>query len=647
MKISKLAASNFRVFKDVSIDVRPSMSLIIGRNNSGKTSLLMLFERFYHDKNTFTYNDFPIDARLKIASLEDGHLLADVCIRMCVEIKYSDTDDLKYLSEFILDLDPKSDVVNILFECTINQKRLLQELPEKGEKRDRFIRKNLHRYLERDVYAYSAKDEFLEENRHRLVKKDLKQVRDIINFQFIHARRDVASSEGGKSVLSKLTTEYFNVNSDVENDFEPINELILNMDKSLDETYKAFFSPFLGAAKKFLAIDDIKVVSNIESQEILENASQVVYGGGPGYLPETFNGLGHMNILYVLLAIEIRKEAFSKNDRQINLLFIEEPEAHTHPQMQYVFAREIKSLLKGIPNLQSFITTHSSHIVSQCDFKDIRYLQNNAGLVKIKNFHQELSDKYRDEADSFQFVEQFLTLDTCELFFANKVIFIEGTTESILLPYFMSLYDKKHENDAGHIPLSSQNISVIEAGANAKAFKHLLDFLDITTLIITDIDTTKKGVDKNGNPTYVASKVVDGINTSNETIKYYYSAPDLHHADFPNWLNDIKQGKGKMSSANILVAYQLFEHGYHARSFEDAFLNSNKATVGKYLTALRGLKNRDEFATILDPYDLVERTLSKKSDFAASLLFLALTNKDEVSWAMPSYLESGLDWIAK
>lgn len=30
----------------------------------------------------------------------------------------------------------------------------------------------------------------------------------------------------------------------------------------------------------------------------------------------------------------------------INILFIEEPEAHTHPQLQYIFIKNIKELLR-------------------------------------------------------------------------------------------------------------------------------------------------------------------------------------------------------------------------------------------------------------------------------------------------------------
>lgn len=46
VRIKKLIACNFRVFKRVDVDLRDELSLIIGKNNSGKTSLLILFEDF-------------------------------------------------------------------------------------------------------------------------------------------------------------------------------------------------------------------------------------------------------------------------------------------------------------------------------------------------------------------------------------------------------------------------------------------------------------------------------------------------------------------------------------------------------------------------------------------------------------------------
>lgn len=93
--------------------------------------------------------------------------------------------------------------------------------------------------------------------------------------------------------------------------------------------------------------------------------------------------------------------------------------------------------------------------------------------------------------------------------------------------------NKKKEEDteykSNYIPLSAQNITVIQAGANAKAFRHFIEFLQIPTLIITDIDTVcrKVGDEKT---TYHACSVLDTncCNTSNATIKYYYAAPNLY-----------------------------------------------------------------------------------------------------------------------
>jgi len=568
---------------------------------------------------------------------------------MIIEIQYTLLDDLRFLSEFLLDLDPLKNTVKILFECIIDRKRLIAE-SENVENKERFVKKNLSQFLTRNVFAFSDISDLEEENRHRLVKKELRQVRDIINFQFIHAKRDVASSEGGKNILSKLTTQYFNRNNKAATDFDSINSLMLMMDLKLEETYKDFFEPFLNTSKTFLGIKDIKVISNLESNEILEDTSQIVYGSDQNYLPENFNGLGHMNILYLLLSIEIRKESFNKLNRGINLLFIEEPEAHTHPQMQYVFANKIKLILKDIENLQAFITTHSSHIVSQCDFEDIRYLRNMDGKTELKNFHSELASRYGDDTESFKFLEHFLTLDSCELFFANKVIFIEGITERILLPYFIEQYDQSMVADKEYIPLSSQNITVLEVGANAKAFRHFLDLLEIKTLVITDIDTTKSTVQKNKHDqeqtVYLASQVSQGNNTSNETIKHYFNAPKIADLTFAQWFDDLRKGKLIPVSSYVRVAYQTEEKNYHGRSFEDAFIDLNRALIEKKLDALEGLKNKKDFTSYVNAYELTEHILDKKSAFASSLLFLALTD-NAAKWMTPAYLKEGLEWISK
>lgn len=647
MKVTKIAAKNFRMLKDATLDLRRDLSLLIGRNNSGKTSFLVLFERFYEPSMKFTFDDFPMEYRGQILSMQHGRRIDDLAIQMILEIEFNEDDDLKKISDFILDLDEKNNVVKILFECVIDSDRVLRDLELVTGCKERYIKKNLHKYLVSSLYAF-LKDEDVKENRQALVPKDISLIRALINFEIIHARRDVASSEGGKKVLSRLTTQYFNKTNDEQEHFDPINELLIGMDEGLEKKYDEFFNPFLAGAKKFLGIDNIKVISNLESKEVLDNCSQVVYGGDGSFLPETYNGLGHMNILYLLLAIEIRKESFNKSKCQINLLFIEEPEAHTHPQIQYVFSTKIKSILSEIDNLQTVITTHSSHIVSQCNFKDIRYFKSSGAGVEIKNFYSELERKYAADKDSFNFIKQYLTLSACELFFASKVVFIEGLTERVLWDYFVSRFDSLDDADQTRVPLSSQNITVLEAGANAKAFRHFLDFIGIKTLIITDIDTTifKEGEDgKKGG--YVSCSVKEGTHTSNATIRHYLASPGFEEVDeFDKWFVNLKEHSLQVADGNPYIAYQKTENNYHGRSFEDAFVNVNLDLIKENVSNIQGLKNVSAINDAISSYDLVDKVLDKKSAFASSLLFLALT-KENVQWKTPLYIEEGIKWLAK
>lgn len=46
MKVFKIQISDFRLLKDFSIDVEDELSLVIGKNNTGKTSILSVLDKF-------------------------------------------------------------------------------------------------------------------------------------------------------------------------------------------------------------------------------------------------------------------------------------------------------------------------------------------------------------------------------------------------------------------------------------------------------------------------------------------------------------------------------------------------------------------------------------------------------------------------
>ena len=554
MHITNIKAQNFRLIKSVNLELsknKQDLSLLIGKNNSGKTSFIVLLEKFLSSaKPNFGFDDFPIGLRSKILGIDEKTDTHELAISLLLDIHYNEDDSLGNIADFILDLDPAIHNVKILFECTIKQKSFLNDLKQIEDRKNEYIQKHISNFLETSIYAVSDESDInVKSKRHKLVKKEWKSVDFLINLQVIHAKRNVASSEsthGAKKVLSTLTTEYFNKENKLSHDDQNgLNKSIIAMDVELDKHYKIYFERFLKTSKDFLNIQDLNVVSDLQSKGILENHSKIIYGDVKSQLPEHLNGLGYMNILFLLLQIEIKKSHFSETKKDVNLLFIEEPEAHTHPQMQYVFIEKIKKLLLEIPHLQTMISTHSSHIVNKCDFKEIRYfLKLDDGGIEIKNFYSDLAKKYKDEQEQFKFLQQYLTLNSSELFFAEKIIFIEGTAEKLLLPLFIKKLDDKNADDSAYNPLSSQNISILEVGANARVFRHFLDFLNIKTLIITDIDTTKlEPTDKKDRSGAVIEKpkacpVVVGTHTSNcvfwpipITDSGFSRSPILEHAD--------------------------------------------------------------------------------------------------------------------
>lgn len=676
MHIERIEIENFRLLQKCCLDMGEKSTLLVGKNNTGKTSFAVLLEKFLERPDTFSYTDFPVSMRHAIFGIDDETDVNDFAIRLVLRIAYTESDNIGILSTFMLDLDPKRRHTNILFECCIEKKKLLRVLPVDEKERKKFIENNLGgKFLNVKLYAFDdfghdAEQPYYIAHRDQLEEKDRSEIRALMNFQVIHARRNVASSEDagrGAKPLSAISTKFFrqrdieaNADGDEDSDnaesdvggIEKLRSMLASIDTQLGERYAEVFGDFLKSSRDFLELGDLKVVSNIQSQSLIETSSQVIYGETDNFLPEHYSGLGYLNILYLLLQIELCRDEFARQNAPLNLLLIEEPEAHTHPQMQYVFADKIHGLVSKIPNLQALLTTHSSHIVSKSNFEDIRYLSRLSVTepVTIKNFHTDLSAKYKqlgaDGAGLFQFLKQYLTINSAELFFANKAIFIEGTTESILLPLFIEMHDKANPKAQAEGGLSSQNISVLEVGANARAFAPFLEFIGVRTLIITDIDTTNAVANEaTGKLSYNACKVASSTHTSNETLKHFLSAPEIKEEGFAEWHRDLLKGKIPSDEGPIRIAYQVEEGGYHARSFEDAFISINLEKIKARRDTLKGLKNRN----LLDDFDgesfyeLTDSILGKKSDFSGSVLYSALV--DGETWKIPKYIMDGLKWI--
>lgn len=690
MKIIKIEVENFRLLKNFSMDLEKDLSLVIGKNNTGKTSILSVLDKFLNEKSKFSYDDLNIDFKNDLESLIKSEDIPEefmpLGIKLKIFIEYDEKDDLSNVSRVLMDLDPDNNKIVLGFEYTVSYTDFLKIRTDyaafaasekaKNDKKKEYKLRELKEFLkqELDNYFHTHKKSFefdvatnkVNDNNFIDLESEGISIKDIIGFKFISARRDVTNKEK-ENTLSKQTSNLYKKkedNSDKNQATENFKDQLSETDSTLSDIYKDLFSDVIKKVHDFGGVKlndtDIAIISTLQHRELLEGNTTVVYTHDDHKLPEHYNGLGYMNLISMIFEIEILVQDFKrdkdKKPADINLLVIEEPEAHTHPQMQYVFIKNIKKLLaEGIKRddginrpLQYIITTHSSHIVADSDFDDIKYLKaENKNNVVAKNL-SDLRKQYDANPNQYQFLKQYLTISRAEIFFADKAVLIEGDTERILIPTFMRKVDleeaarlKAEGEEDTLLPLLSQNISIIEVGAYSQIFEKFIEFLGIKSLILTDIDAIKvvKQDDK-GEDVWGACPVNEGTKTSNSAINHF-----LKEVTWDNLKAlPVANRTILVGNSTVCICYQQEEDTYHARSFEDAFIHLNREFVKGSKATFQGLKNASYFDDdAKSPYELAGSCIKKKTHFALDILYHS--DKDFSNWNIPAYIKNGLLWL--
>lgn len=701
MKIEKIIVRNFRLLKDFSIDLEDSLSLVIGKNNVGKTSLLLILDQFLGSKSetkrSFRFNDLNLDTQEQLKELmitplvsEDAYSAIAISLRLI--ISYTDTDYLANISPLLMDLDVDNHNLAIGFDYYLPYDSYRELYNQCATQKTKFDAKHHEDEVKLDFDVIGFLDDHAI-NFFKLVRKSIRIDKDgnldetnyidikdiqgfrlesVVQFQCIGARRDVDNKDVDKTLSSKTSDLYKAIEENQqqieakENFLEQLKET----DKELTGIYSSIFSDIVEKIRMFggLSPNDtvIKVISTLQHRELLKGNTTVKYEHDKKDLPENFNGLGYMNLISIIFDIDLMMKRFAKSKdagglSDINLLFIEEPEAHTHPQMQYVFIKNIKALLnQGVNDehgnhrpLQYIVSTHSSHIVSDSDYDDIKYLHRLEDKNEVEAKSLKLLGKLYDNQDYLRFLKQYITINRSELFFADKAILIEGDTERILLPAIIKKLDITVPLEESELPLLSQNVSIIEAGAHAEIFVKLMNFLGLSkVLVLTDFDCCSP------DGRHPAEKYSAGRNqvTSNTALKYFFdeSNSDLLAAKTETDKRfDWDEANSKMTVCNTghyMVCYQTPENGYQPRSFEDDFMALNRQFMLDTAFSERTInaKFKDDFDVADKAYEAAKE-VNSKAVFAFEILLNSLKDGDDPfgGWSVPAYMKEGLLWLRK
>lgn len=428
MNIKSIAIKNFRNFKDFSIDFSEGFQTIIGENNIGKSNLYWAI-RLILDRD-MSYNTRNLDIKdfhgfKKEVSIDDHVIIS-------IELYSENLSSFPTFHSF-----KTSDSTARITYLFAHKSKFVEndEVPEKIElsqfKWQLYGSGNsleIEDILTLDSIRFSDLDgiNLYYINAFRNINSDLHGSTKSLLSKYCQSRTDTDTElENVKSILKRSSTEL--------NDLEFIPDIAENIQKKGQSIAGQYFS--FPISISFLSNYDVDAWSQLNLYYSPEADNNV---------PIHTLGLGQKNILY--LSLFIAELENSSNKHEINILLIEEPEAHLHPQLQKILFANLNDL----KTTQVFMTSHSTHIASDCDYKNLNILYRNM-YKEVKSF-----SPFKEGLLSIRenlLLKKYLDATRSEMFFASAIIYVEGVGEQFIIPSIAK--------EVYGINLTEYNISII------------------------------------------------------------------------------------------------------------------------------------------------------------------------------------------
>lgn len=474
-KLTSVEIRNFRMLQEAEVRIEEHTTVIVGRNNSGKTSLSEVIRRFCSRTSpSFKLQDFSVSCIKNFLDayeagkneLEEAEIRKNLpCIELRLHFEYDlENPNLGELNKFIVDLDPECNEVIVAMKYELKSGSIgefLSEIPrydfDTNNKR-LFYREISKRILKLYTLSVNAEDPNDSEN-VRIMEKE--SIPKIIETRFIRAQRGLDDTSSDHDQLAKVIAKLFSLahNKDDGNSKKEITKKLEIAVEQMQQKADGDFRENVDELLKDLSIIDypdhktnlLTTETVIDIIHLLTNITVVKYQSGSDILlPESYNGLGMRNFISILLNIINFYEEYcaSSHKNAAQLVFIEEPESHLHPQMQEIFTKKIDSMVRELISsnekingwpVQLLVTTHSPHIANKSNFRNIRYFrrcqnqnESNACQTQVKDLKEiiNLGSSEKDEKDLIK----FMNLTRCDLYFADKAIIVEGQVERLFLP---------------------------------------------------------------------------------------------------------------------------------------------------------------------------------------------------------------------
>lgn len=558
MRLYKLHIRNFRKIESLTVIFPRGLSVIVGENNAGKTAIIdalrfMLFSSRDFDALRLNEDDFRRGS---------GGTPIEISCTFC---DLNDDDEVHFL-ECLVDIgDGKFDAkLNARVEFNTTTRRANVKMWG-GETEGGTIPLNLYDKIT-SIYLQPLRDpeSGLKPGRHSQVSR------------LIDCLTDGSKHEEFETIAK-------DANSKIR-ELEPIKDAKADIDTQM------------------AAITGGELTQKTELIFTDPTFYRIIAGLHPEIegLPFSLNGLGYNNLVFTAATLGTLRRSEQYSFRSI---LVEEPEAHLHPQLQVLLLRHLATVAgeAGGNDVQVITSSHSPILASQAPIDSVisvHETQDKVSAVSVCSIEYDQVLKKK--------LQRFLDATRAELFFARRILMVEGIAEALLLPVLTCI--------AGGC-LKDSAVTVLNAdGINFNAFIPLFgnDRLGLPVAILTDGDDAKK----TGTPSAAAS--------------------------------GLKAKEGEIPNLRVVFGQITFEHEL-ARSAAllpfmlEAYESLHPMNGAALKTKIIGLGTDDDKADVF--LEELLRSKTSKGMFAQELAGLLEDAVDIAPGAVPQYILDALVYL--
>lgn len=440
MKFKSVTIKNFRNFEEISIELT-NKNVLFGMNDVGKTNFLYAL-RFVFDKDIRKQNFNDTDYFKKKVEFP---------IEITIEIDISDienTDSQKLRAKLKGALLSNQNTVYIKVKASYDEKEMvgIPVMYWGGELEDLEEMRVRGTYYEIDyvfnvtyIDAYVDLYTLFKKNANKLLVNDKEEDKDIL--------------ENINSICTSLNDEISNLSG------------IKAFEEKIEPKYKKYRHDNIS----------ISVKSEIAVKGLYSNIVPYIKKDDDESLYPT-SGEGRKKLLVYSIFDLLSQD---EEDKKINIFLIEEPENHLHRSMQIALSH---TLFVDDKYQYLFMTTHSPHVLSEMDKVNLIRLYNEDKTVSSSSALYVVPNDFKSQ-------RKMLNRGLVEAIFADKVLLVEGPSESVLFGKVLSVINPFYEADGIYI--------LPVGGFGFRPYFDMLKALRIKTIIKTDNDLRKlKGKEK-------------------------------------------------------------------------------------------------------------------------------------------------------